>query len=140
MELNKSYVYGDNKFCIKRFQAMCLIMYADSDKYSGIWNDLKNSTLLVTENYPKTTTAAYYIPCRYNKLTPTRQVHEQTASFKFVQSGNKEKKSQNQEIMVDNLQKSHAFSSSKQEIMWEISHHQQPTPALDQNCYRWDSP
>ena len=56
IELNKSYLNGDNEDITKRFQAMCLIMSAESDRYSGIWNDLKNSTLLGIDNYPKTTT------------------------------------------------------------------------------------
>ena len=52
VELNKAYADGDNEYGTKRFQAICLIVSADSDQYSVIWNDLKNSTLLCTENYP----------------------------------------------------------------------------------------
>ena len=37
------------------------------------------------------------------------------------------------------FQKSHAISARKQEIIREIAHHNQPTPALDHNHYRWDS-
>ena len=48
IELNKAYADGDDEDGTKRFQAMCLIMSADSDRYSGIWNDLKNITLLGT--------------------------------------------------------------------------------------------
>ena len=32
MELNKFYAYGDDEYGIKRFQAMCLIVSADSDQ------------------------------------------------------------------------------------------------------------
>ena len=70
---------------------MCLIMSADSDQYSGIWNNLKNSTLLGTENYNKTTTAAYNVLCRYKKPEPPRQVHAPPAAVTFFQSGDTEK-------------------------------------------------
>ena len=42
-------------------------MSADSDRYSGICNNLNNITLLVIDNYPKTTTAAYDVLCSYIK-------------------------------------------------------------------------
>ena len=91
IEVNKSYAYGDDEDGTKRFQEMCLIMSADSDRYSGIWNDLKNSTLLGTDNYPKTTTAVYDVLCHYQKLAPPRQVHAPPAAVTFVQSGDTEK-------------------------------------------------
>ena len=91
IESNKTYTDGDNKDGTKRFQEMCLIMYADSDQYSRIWNDLMNSTILGTENYPKTTTAAYNVMFCYNKPAPPRQVHAPHASVTLVQSGDTEK-------------------------------------------------
>ena len=45
----------------KIFQAICLMMSADSEWYLGIWNDPKNITLLGTDIYPKTTTDVYNI-------------------------------------------------------------------------------
>ena len=66
---------------------MCIIMSADSYQYSGIWNNLKNSTLLGTGNDPKTTTAAYDVICRYKKPAPPCQVHMPPVSVKFFQSG-----------------------------------------------------
>ena len=87
IELNKAYVDGDNEYITKRLHAMCLIISADSDRYSGIWNNIKNSTLLGTDNYPKTTTAAYYVLCHYKKPLPPRQVHAPPASVTFVQIG-----------------------------------------------------
>ena len=33
MELNKAYANGDDEDGPKRFQAMCIIMYSDSDRY-----------------------------------------------------------------------------------------------------------
>ena len=72
IELNKSYADGDDEDGTKRFQAMCIIMSADSDRYSGIWNDPKNNTLLGTDNYPKTTTAAYNVLFCYKKQAPPR--------------------------------------------------------------------
>ena len=63
IELNRSYADGDNEDDTKRFEAMCLIMSADLGRYSGIWNNLNNSTLLGTYNYPKTTTTAYDVLC-----------------------------------------------------------------------------
>ena len=50
MELNKAYVDVDDEEGTKRFQGMCLIMSADSDRYSRIWNDLKNSTIMGIDN------------------------------------------------------------------------------------------
>ena len=58
IELNKTYADGDDEVGNKRFQSMCLIISADSDQYSCIWNYLNKSTILGTENYPKTTTVA----------------------------------------------------------------------------------
>ena len=66
-ELNKAYPDGDDEYVTKRFQEMCLIMSADSDQYSGIWNNLSNSILLGTYRYPKTTTTAYDVLFCYNK-------------------------------------------------------------------------
>ena len=63
MKLNKAYATGDNEDGTKRFQEMCLTLSAESERYSGIWNDLNNITLLGTENYLKTTTVAYYVLC-----------------------------------------------------------------------------
>ena len=70
---------------------MCLIMSADSDRYSGIWNYLKNTTLLGKDNYPKNRTAAYDVLCRYKKLSPPGQVHAPPAESTLVQSGDTEK-------------------------------------------------
>ena len=66
---------------------MCLIMFADLDIYSGIWNSLKNSNLLGTDNYPKTKTSTYNVLCNYKKLAPQNQVHAPPAAVTFVQSG-----------------------------------------------------
>ena len=73
------------------FQSMCLMMSNDSEKYSGIWNDLKNITLLGTDNYPKTTTASYNVLCLYKKPVTPHQLHGLTAKVTLVQSGDKEK-------------------------------------------------
>ena len=70
---------------------MCLIMSADSNKYSGIWNKLKNNTLIGTYKYPKTTTAAYDAQCCCKKPSPPCQVHTQIAAVTFVQSGDTNK-------------------------------------------------
>ena len=70
---------------------MCLIVSAESDRYSGIWNKLKDSNLLGTYNYPKTTTIAYYVLCLCKKPAPPRQVNAPPAEVTFVQSGDTEK-------------------------------------------------
>ena len=75
IELNKDYADRDDEDGTKRLQEMCLIMSTESDQYSGIWKKLKNSTLLGTEKYTKTTTPAYNVLCRYKKPAPPRQVH-----------------------------------------------------------------
>ena len=46
---------------------------------------------------------------------------------------------QHQEKMGDFLQKLHAIGARRQDIMQEIAHHLQPTPALDHSHYKWDS-
>ena len=69
---------------------MCLIMSTDSDRYSGIWNNLNNRTLIVKDNYHKTTTASYNVLCRYNKLAPPRQVDAPPAAVTFIQIGKPE--------------------------------------------------
>ena len=70
---------------------MCPIMSTDSDRYSGIWNDLNNSTLLGTDNYPKNTTSAYDVLCCYKKPAPPHQVHTPPAAVTFFQSGDTDK-------------------------------------------------
>ena len=70
---------------------MCLIMSTDSDRYSDIWNNLNNSTVLGTDNYPKTTTTAYYVLFCYKKPALPRQVHAPLAAVTFVQSGDTDK-------------------------------------------------
>ena len=69
---------------------MCLVMSNDSDRYSWIWNDLNNSTLMITDNYPKTTTVAYDVLLCYKKPAPQRQVHTPPESVMFFQSGDTE--------------------------------------------------
>ena len=86
MEINKAYENGDNEDGIKRFHAMCIIMSAESDRQSGIWKDLKNSTLMDIDNYPKNTTAAYDVLCRYKKTEPPRQLHAPHVAVTLVQS------------------------------------------------------
>ena len=70
MELNKTYMRGDEKYGTKKFQAMCLIISADLDQYSGIWNNHKNITLMETDIYPKTTPDACDILCCYKETIP----------------------------------------------------------------------
>ena len=86
IELNKYYADGDDEDGTKTFQEMCIIMSTDLDQYSGIWNNLKTSTLLGTENYTKTKTAAYNVLCCHKKPAPPRQVHAPPAADTFVQS------------------------------------------------------
>ena len=59
VELNKTYVGGDDDNSIKRFQEMCLLVSANFEQYSGIWYGLNKSNLLGTDNYPNNPTAAY---------------------------------------------------------------------------------
>ena len=66
-------------------------MYAESDRYSRIWNYLNNSTLLGIDGYAKTTTDTYNVLCRYKKPAPPCQVHAPPSAVTFVQSGNTEK-------------------------------------------------
>ena len=42
--------------------------------------------------------------------------------------------------MGDHLQKLHAISARRQEIMQEIEHHQRPTTVLDHSHYKWAKP
>ena len=70
---------------------MRLIMFSDSDRYSDIWNNLKNSTLIGTENYKKTTTSAYDVLCRYKEPSPPHQLHTPPAAVTLIQSGGTEK-------------------------------------------------
>ena len=50
MELNKTCTGGYDEEVTKRFQAMCLIVSNESERYSGIWNNLNNINLLGTDN------------------------------------------------------------------------------------------
>ena len=65
---------------------MCLIISTELDQYLVILNYLNNTTLLGTDNYPKTSTAAYIILCLYKKPTPSCQVHAPPEEFTFFQS------------------------------------------------------
>ena len=60
---------------------MRLIMSDDLERYSGIWNDLENSSIIGTDNYHKTTTTAYNVLFFYKKLAPLYQVHTPPAAF-----------------------------------------------------------
>ena len=53
---------------------------------------MKNTTLLGTENYPKTTICAYDVLCRYKKPMPPLQVDALPEAVTFLQSGVTEKK------------------------------------------------
>ena len=70
---------------------MCLIISAGLERYSGIQNDLKNSTLLGTDNYPKITTSAYGVLCRYKKTEAPCQVNAPPVAVRLAQSGDTEK-------------------------------------------------
>ena len=70
---------------------MCLIISADLDRYSSIWYDLNNITLLGTDNYPNPTTSIYDVLCCYKKPAPQRQLHTPPATVTFIQSGDTEK-------------------------------------------------
>ena len=76
---------GDNDNDTNIFQAMCLLMLADSELFSGIWNNLKNNTLLVTEKDPNTPTAAYDVLCGYKEPAPPHQTHAPPEEVTFVQ-------------------------------------------------------
>ena len=71
---------------------MCLTTSAESEQYSGIWEILKNSTILGTVNYPRRTTSAYEVLCSYNKPTPKFQVHMPPEAVTFFQCGDTGKK------------------------------------------------
>ena len=72
VEPKKTYAGEDDDNITKRFQAMCLLLPADYEQYSGNWDELENSTLLGMENDPKTPTAAYDVLCHYKKPAPQR--------------------------------------------------------------------
>ena len=66
-------------------------MSTDSYRYSSIWNNLNNITLLGTDNYPKTKTSTYDFLCHYKKPEPPRQVNAPHAAVTFFQSGDTDK-------------------------------------------------
>ena len=85
IELNRRYAVRNNNDGTRRSQAMFLLMLVDSEKFSGVWDDLKNNTLLDTENYPKTSTNAYNVLCRYKNIT-TPLPQSPPSSVEFLQS------------------------------------------------------
>ena len=91
MELNKTYAGRGDKDSTKRFQEMFPKTSVESERYSGIWNDLKNSTLMGTYKYQRTPFSVYTVLCRYKKITPQLQVHAPPAAAMFVQSGDTDK-------------------------------------------------
>ena len=62
---------------------MCLLMLAYYEQYSGIWGDLKNITLLVTDNYPKTLTGPYEVLWHFKDPAPQQQLHTPTGAVMF---------------------------------------------------------
>ena len=82
---------GNDEDGTNKFQEMAIIMFADSDRYSVIFYDVKNRTLLGIESYTKTTTPAYYVMCGYKKSSWPRQVYKPHAAVTFVQSSDTEK-------------------------------------------------
>ena len=69
-ELNRTYTGGEANNGTSKFQARRFLLLANSKRFSGVWNNLKNITLLGTGNYPKTPTAAYNILFWHKNLTP----------------------------------------------------------------------
>ena len=86
-------------------------MSAFSERYSWIWNYLKNSTLLGTNNYPRTTTSAYDILCRNTKYTR----HQQQSCLSNLMIHRTIRYSQG--TMGGNLQKSHDIAVKKKDII-----------------------
>ena len=78
---------GKAKYGTSKFQAMRFLLLANSKRLSGVWNNLKNITLLGTENYPKTPTAAYNIIFWNKELTPPRP-QEPPSEVALLQSNN----------------------------------------------------
>ena len=115
-------------------------MSSDSEQYSGICNHLKHSNLLVTYNYPKTTTSAYNVLCQYKNRRHyakyTRHLQTLHSSKVVIQI----RISKKQETVGNKFQKLHDIVTRRQDIRQEISHHPQPTPALDYSHYKWGSP
>ena len=54
---------GNTGDSAKRFYDMCLLIFAESEKLSDLWNDLKNNTILGMEYYPNIPTATYKSLC-----------------------------------------------------------------------------
>ena len=88
MELNRTHTVGRDDDGTKKFQSMCLLMMDYSELLSVMWYDLKNNTLLGTENCSNTPTGAYDVLCQYNKLTPPHQRHATPGAVTFVQHDN----------------------------------------------------
>ena len=89
VELNNTYAQGggDGNITI-RFQEMCLLISADSKRYSGILDDSKNSTLLGMDNYQNNPTTTYGVLWYYKNPTPQRQSHTPPRDLTFIQSYN----------------------------------------------------
>ena len=81
------------------FQKMCLIMSSESERYSGIWYDLNNITLLDTYNYTKNPTAVNDVLCHYKNLAPQLQSHTPPEVVTFVHIDNEKIERQSEEKM-----------------------------------------
>ena len=132
--------WGDYDNITKRLQEMCLFIYAEYEEYSGIWNDLNNSTLLGMDNCPNTPTAAYDVLWHYKKPAPPCQAHIPPGGWRFSIVTMQTAARQSQETMGDHFRISRATAVRKWDTMWETSRNQQITLSHGQNHYRSDSP
>ena len=80
----------------------------------------------------------YCVVTRNKRQNANFTHHQHQSHFSNVVIQRKTRQSQG--TIGDNLQKSNAIAVRKQEIMWEIDHHQNSTLALDHNHYRLESP
>ena len=68
---------------------MCLIKTYESQRFSHIWNELENGTILgeSTNIHPKTISKAYNVLCKYNKTSKIVCLPRNRVNVSFHQRG-----------------------------------------------------
>jgi len=75
-EERKANPTNSEKIVQQKFLAMAFVECADTNRFKGIWKELKNGLTLETDNYPKTLASAVHTPQNRRDDRPNLQFHQ----------------------------------------------------------------
>ena len=139
MDLNKTWMGGNEENGTKRFQVMFLLMLDDSEQYSGIWNELKKHNLMGTYNYPKSTPLPM-THCAFTKIRRhnTKHIH-QLGRWRSSSVMMQERARHSQETIGYHFWMSRTTAAREWDTMRETARHKHLILMWDHNHCRWYS-